>query len=1174
MSKILTWLAQRLSCKSLRGRLQALVWVAILPMALLVVAENIHERTRQESDLRENARSLVNLAKGSLERHITSTRPVLQTMSFAAVLQQGDPVAMAAYLKEIRRHYPEYTNFGAVDLQGNVIASAVEMPKPVNASDMFWFQQTIKERDFTIGEYQIGRITGLEVIVFGQPVFDRAGQPKLLLFAAMDIKWLNRLWANIKLLPDSTFTVTDHNGIVLFRYPLVADKWIGKQLAEVPIITKMLSKGEGITEANGLDNRSRIYAFTKSGTPTNSIHMAVGISKEAAFAPLNQALLLNLLALALAAALSLFLANFYAQRFILSAIKMLQDGARQIASGDYQHRINLREGENELIVFAKVFDEMAAKIEADTKELRLARELIDKSSDAIFLVDPETGRILDANGQAAINTGYSQAELLEMAVMDLDAVIADKSSWPGHAARIREKGHILFETSHRRKDGATFPVEINISHVATAERSYFVGIVRDITSRKEAEDKIRKLNRVYAVSNQINQAIVRCREKDQLFNEACRIAIEYGQFQMAWIGIVDAKTNLVEPVAYSGVEEGYLGKMANISTADVPEGRGPTGTAIRENRHYICADTEQDPRLAPWREEALQRGYRSSIALPLQSFGKVIGAFSLYATTPHFFDSEEIALLDAVTNNISFAIDTIEIAKLGKEAAVLVQNVLETVDEGFTIIDRDYRIVSANRAYAAGVKMPLNEILGKPCYEVSHQFSRPCYEAEGHPCTVHQVFETGEPATAEHTHYDKAGDPVYVETKAYPLARDGQGNILTAIEIVTDITEKRNLEGQLRQAHKMEAVGLLAGGIAHDFNNILTTIIGYSSMLTKALGEDDPNRHMAQMVLESGERAASLTRSLLTFSRKQPLALTTVDINEIIRKVEQLLQRVLSEEIEFRVKPAATELVVLADVSQIEQVLMNLATNARDAMPEGGALTISTEKVKLDKHFLEAHGYGMPGGYALITVSDTGAGMAKETQLKIFDPFFTTKELDKGTGLGLAIVYGIVKQHQGFINVYSELGLGTTFRIYLPLSKKGAAVEIVAESHEERGGSGLILVAEDDDAVRRFTKIVLEKSGYKVIEAVDGEDAVEKFRAQQGEIDLLLFDMIMPKLDGKKAYDRIREIRPGVKAIFTSGYTRELITERFALEKGMEFIYKPISPTALLKKVRETLGQG
>ena len=507
-----------------------------------------------------------------------------------------------------------------------------------------------------------------------------------------------------------------------------------------------------------------------------------------------------------------------------------------------------------------------------------------------------------------------------------------------------------------------------------------------------------------------------------------------------------------------------------------------------------------------------------------------------------------------------------------KKADKLTKNILETVDEGFIIIDRDFRIISANRAYADEVKMPLEDILGRHCYEISHHLVDPCKEAQ-HPCAVRQVFGTGRPYTAMHTHYDKHGNHVYVQTKAYPLSMNGEGKVITAIEVITDISEKVKLEDQLRHAQKMEAVGQLSGGIAHDFNNILQAIIGYSSVLKMKMKEDDPNRYIIQRILESGERAANLTQSLLAFSRKQILSLKTADTNQIIRKVGGLLQRVISEDIEFKTVLSDKGLNVLADAGQIEQVLINLATNARDAMPDGGNLIISTELAKMDKSFVSAHGYGKPGRYALISVSDTGIGMDEETRLRIFEPFFTTKEVGKGTGLGLSIVYGIVKQHDGYINVYSEPGKGATFKIYLPVTEEKVKEEELIESITETGGAETILLAEDDESVRKFTKSMLEQSGYTVIEAVDGEDALNKFKENKDNIELLLFDIIMPKMDGKTAYDRIAKISPDIKVIFTSGYTQEHIAKKGVLEEGIEFIYKPVSPTELLKKVKEVIGK-
>ncbi|MEK7196519.1 MAG: ATP-binding protein, partial [Nitrospirota bacterium] len=502
----------------------------------------------------------------------------------------------------------------------------------------------------------------------------------------------------------------------------------------------------------------------------------------------------------------------------------------------------------------------------------------------------------------------------------------------------------------------------------------------------------------------------------------------------------------------------------------------------------------------------------------------------------------------------------------------LIRNILESVDEGFIIIDRDFRIIMANRAFAKEVGMLVEDIIGKHCYDVSHHFPKPCYEA-GEKCAVRRVFETGEPDTVTHTHYDSKGDPVYIETKAYPLSKDESGKIMTVIEILVDITEKTKLEDQLRQSQKMEAVGQIAGGIAHDFNNILTAIIGYASITQMKMREDDPLRHNVDQVLVSAERAANLTQGLLAFSRKQISNPTLVNLNELIEKIEKFLRRVIGEDIEFQTILTDKDITVMADHGQIDQALMNLATNARDAMPKGGLLTIETGTVEIDEEYIKAHGYGKAGTYALISVTDSGIGMDEKTREKIFEPFFTTKEVGKGTGLGLSIVYGIIKQHAGYINCYSEPGKGTTFRIYLPLIKTALKEVQPVEVIEPAGGTETILLAEDEENVRELTRIVLEEYGYKVIEAIDGEDAVNKFMENKDRIGLLLLDVIMPQKSGKEAYDRIAKIKPGIKVLFTSGYPADFIHREEITEQGLSFVSKPISPTALLKKVREVLDK-
>jgi len=386
-----------------------------------------------------------------------------------------------------------------------------------------------------------------------------------------------------------------------------------------------------------------------------------------------------------------------------------------------------------------------------------------------------------------------------------------------------------------------------------------------------------------------------------------------------------------------------------------------------------------------------------------------------------------------------------------------VKNILETVDEGFIVIDRDFRILSANRAYLSQVKTPEGEVINKHCYEVSHRKIIACHKL-GEECPVKRTFETGGPQTALHVHYDRNNDPIYTEIKSYPL-KDASGNTVSAIEIVNNITERKKLEEQLRHSQKMEAIGQLAGGIAHDFNNILTAVTGYGSLMKAKMREDDPLRSYLDQMMDSAKRAANLTRGLLAFSRKQSISFRPEKLNRIIRNVETFLRRIIGEDIELKVSLADRDLIVMADAGQIEQILVNLATNAKDAMPDGGKLTIATGTAELGPEFIKTHGYGQLGSYALITVSDTGAGIDEKSRERIFEPFYTTKEVGKGTGLGLSIVYGIVKQHSGYITCYSELGQGTTFRIYLPSVARTAFVQEADTHLPVPGGKETIPIA-------------------------------------------------------------------------------------------------------------------
>lgn len=396
----------------------------------------------------------------------------------------------------------------------------------------------------------------------------------------------------------------------------------------------------------------------------------------------------------------------------------------------------------------------------------------------------------------------------------------------------------------------------------------------------------------------------------------------------------------------------------------------------------------------------------------------------------------------------------------------------------------------------------------------------------------------------------------------------------SSIKVSRMLAERIKLEEQLRQSQKMEAIGLLAGGVAHDFNNILTVIMGYCSVLERESQSNSSLKEATDQIMSSTEKAAQLTKGLLAFSRKQVLSIKRENLNDIIHHVEKFVARIIGEDIQLKTIYNGHELPVTVDAGQIEQVLINLATNARDAMPKGGNLTIETSFQDVSDSFQHAHGEAPLGQYVCIAISDTGNGMNEETRSKIFEPFFTTKEVGKGTGLGMAIVYGIVQQHNGFISVYSELGEGTTFRIFLPVAETQQnsciADSIVAEP---RGGTETILLAEDDVSVRKLTDTILSRFGYEVIQAEDGVDAIDKFMTHQEKVCLVLMDMIMPKMNGREAFDEIRKINPDVKVLYSSGYTADFIEARGVSGDGIELIMKPAQPMDLLRKVREILDR-
>jgi len=432
------------------------------------------------------------------------------------------------------------------------------------------------------------------------------------------------------------------------------------------------------------------------------------------------------------------------------------------------------------------------------------------------------------------------------------------------------------------------------------------------------------------------------------------------------------------------------------------------------------------------------------------------------------------------------------------------------------------------------------------------------------------TLSRGEVWTGRMVNQRKDGS-LFEEDATIAPVRDSTGRVTNYVAVKRDISAERRLEEQLLQAQKMEAIGRLAGGVAHDFNNLLGVIIGYGELVHRQVKDAGVLGERVGQILKAAERAALLTRQLLAFSRQQVLEPRILDLNAVIAELEPMLQRLLGEDIALATVFGRDLGNVRADPGQLGQIVMNLAVNARDAMPEGGSLTIETADADLDRSFALIHPPIAPGRYVRLAVSDTGCGMDAETQAHLFEPFFTTKEAGRGTGLGLSTVYGIVKQSEGFIWVYSEQSIGTTFKIYLPVVGGLSAPEEQAPRAALRGGTETVLLVEDEDLLAELLTESLESHGYTVLQARQGVEAVAIAQDYPGNIDLMVTDVILPGLTGRATAERIAPLRPRMKVLYISGYTDDVITRHGILDAGTAFLGKPFAPEALLRKIRDVL---
>lgn len=703
------------------------------------------------------------------------------------------------------------------------------------------------------------------------------------------------------------------------------------------------------------------------------------------------------------------------------------------------------------------------------------------------------------------------------------------------------------------------------------------GSALDIHERKLDEQRLLRLNRLHAMSSSINEAIVRIREPQQLYATAVKIAVEEGKMRMAWIGLYDETTALLQPVASAGRHEGYLDGLVFLMREDEPSGTGPAGRAFRSGTHAIANDIANDDTFY-YRERALERGFLSCAAFPLKPGGRLVGVLLIYADVCHYFQEEEVRVLTALADDLSFALET-----AAKEQER--QRAIEALRENERMISTlmgnlpgaAYRSQLDDQRTLEFASEGCRELTG---YEAEELVGSPgaSFGALIHPDDQEHVRKAIDGAVAtgkqfELTYRIRTADGkekwIWERGQGIP-AEDGQTTYVEGF--MTDVTEKRRMESQFLRAQRMESIGTLAGGVAHDLNNVLTPILMSLTILRMKLSQPR-DLELLNTLETSANRGADMVRQILSFARGVEGRSVLLRPQEVLREIEQIIHETFPKFLKCSVQCPEDVWQLEGDPTQLHQVLINLCVNARDAMPAGGELVVAVSNVMVDAQFVSMHPEAAPGPHVLFEVRDTGMGIPAELRDRVFDPFFTTKELGKGTGLGLSTTLGIVKSHHGFIDLTSQMGKGTVFRVYLPAKTAAAAVVAPAAGPTRRHGQGeLILVVDDESAILTATQHTLETFGYQVVTACDGTDAIATFLKNAAQPVAVITDMMMPNMDGLALIQALHKIHPGLPVIGASGLNHQMQAQVASL--GVRhFLRKPYTADTLLSALDEVLGE-
>jgi len=790
----------------------------------------------------------------------------------------------------------------------------------------------------------------------------------------------------------------------------------------------------------------------------------------------------------------------------------------------------------------------------ETVEVRLQclEQIFQTSPDGISVADGQH-RVQWVNQTFVRLFGYQENELIGQLLADV-VVPAERLAETEWIRDEMQRGNsITLETQRKRKDGNLFWILLTCAPVMVGgEPVSYIARYRDISDRKRVEALSSALYRVAEKSSS-------ARDLQQFFAAVHGIVSELMYARNLYIALYDRDTDLVH----------YPYFVDEHDSAPNPQkmGRGLTDYLIRTGEPLLA--TPEVLQELEDRGEVARKGSRSLdwMGVPLKVGNHTFGALVVQTYSRQIrYGERDKEILTFVARQLASAVEIKRNEQATRRSEARYRSLVQSSVYGIYRSSLEGKFLDVNPALIAmlGYTSP-EEVLGlDPRTQVFAQ-------AEEHTRLFEEFRRTGRLDGMEVRWNRKDGSAITVRISGRAVSSaDEPADVLEAI--AEDVTDRRLLEDQFRQAQKMEAVGRLAGGVAHDFNNLLMVISGYTEVILSNLDVDNPLHEKGRAIQQAADRATTLTRQLLAFSRKQLLELKVVDVNTIVEDMERLLRPLIGENIELITRLGSEAGHTRADAGQLEQVLMNLVVNAKDAMPNGGKIIIQTQNIRADEEHRRGPTFIHPGNYVLLSVTDTGMGMDKETQSRIFEPFFTTKELGKGTGLGLSTVYGIVKQSGGYVLVQSEMGRGSTFQIYLPHVEEAAQSHDAPTPHAAAGGNETVLLVEDEESVRELVRDTLIAKGYRVVEAANGEAGLAVAAAHAGVIDMVITDVVMPGMGGREMVNRLTQSRPKIKVLYLSGYTEDTVVAEGAADSGTAFLQKPFTLLHLSRKVREVLG--